>query len=258
MEGLDCLEYRAASPDFVLAVVRDGFSASQRDGEAESDFELTMDTTIAAWRDAMLDDFFSWRRFAAALNAWWRIDAPLGEWKAALTPTRTRTVRDVCELIARYARRPCFRPAIVFGRECLPAGAFLAIKSLLAQEGADVRDIAPSTPLREIARRHLGLFTGPVAWLAPGTVPYPRIVHVPHAVATWVMILSGAMLALGNFLNPWITIIGVTTLAIAFLASLIAAQCRPTTVEFPGLRTFRDLAKLLAAESTRTGASART
>ena len=84
-------------------------------------------------------------------------------------------MRDVCELIAKDSMRPAIEPLTILGKPCLPAGAFLAIRSLLHDAGADTDSIRPSTPLGDYTRHHLDVFLGPISRLAPNALPPVRM-----------------------------------------------------------------------------------
>ena len=88
-----------------------------------------------------------------------------------LEPARTRTLRELFEFVAQKAMRPSIEPVNIMGSTCFTAGAFLTIRSLLRDSGADVYSVAPSTPLDQYARRYLWVFLGSVSRLAENTIP---------------------------------------------------------------------------------------
>jgi hypothetical protein len=60
----------AATPAYVLDVIRDQHRQQcGYDPMADSDAELTFETTIAEWRDAC--DLLDWRRLGRALDREW-------------------------------------------------------------------------------------------------------------------------------------------------------------------------------------------
>ena len=128
-------------------------------------------------------------------------------------------------------------------------GVFLTVRSYLAQAGADVRDLAPSTLLAGYARRHVGVFLGPVARLAPGSLPRVRMHEPIHDAAEGALLLSVLGIIVGHF-GDWDMLAILATLAAAasYVGLWVVARCgTPARVEFEGLRTFRDMSLALAA-----------
>jgi hypothetical protein len=138
---------------------------------------------------------------------------------------------------------------MILGSRCTAGGAFLTIRSFLADAGADVSEVAPSTALHEYTRRYVGVFLGPVSQLAPGALPLVKIrTPVYHAF------IDGMLVA-------WVALVVALCAglhAMALFASLGIAICYagvwtigqwvpPKSVEFEGIRTFRDLSKAIAA-----------
>jgi hypothetical protein len=126
---------KPATPEYVLAVIRDMHRQQcQYDPEADPSSVLSFDTTVAEWRDAC--DLLGWRKLGRAYNQLWGISCSDAEWRAVLEPARQGRLADVCRLIASRAVRPLIRPSRLSGTGCVPAGAFLTIRSLLHEAGA--------------------------------------------------------------------------------------------------------------------------
>jgi hypothetical protein len=183
------------------------------------------------------------------LNREWRIDCSDAEWRAVLKPARSKRLSDVCEFIARRAIRPRVRSAGFLSAQCVAAGAFLAVRSLLVQAGEDGGAIAPSTPLAEYTRRHCDMFLGPISRLSPGSLPLVRIQSSRiGSWATWAMLPGFIGLTIGSFGDlPFFVIGGVAVLVSAWSTSwFAAAYLLPSKVDFTGLKTFRDLASAIS------------
>ena len=159
-----------ATRDYVLAVLRDEHRQQcQYDEAADPDVWLSLETTVAEWREAC--DLIPPRELGRALNQMWGIACSDSEWGDVLEPSHRRRLSGVCELIARHATRRRIRPARLLGRNCASAGAFLTIRSLLRQSGADVSELAPLTSLADytappclpIPGRRLATGSGPPA-----------------------------------------------------------------------------------------------
>lgn len=238
----------SVTPNYALALIRDSHRQQcQYDPEADPSVELTFDSTVAEWRLAC--DLVSWRELADASNAWWGFECSREEWRAALEPATERTLRDVCELLARHAKIPRPRPAMLLGSPCVSGGTFLTIRALLGEAGADAREIAPSTPLDYYARRYLHVFLGPISWLAPDALPPVKILDHPISkTALWGTLAGLILMPVGACTSLHaLTIIGVSAFAVSYAMTWIAARwLGPSRVEFGNLKTFRDLATSVA------------
>jgi hypothetical protein len=237
----------AATPEFVLAVLQDMHRQQcQHDPEADPVAVLSFETTVAEWRDAC--DLIGWRELGRAYNHLWGIACSDDDWRAVLEPSGQRRLADVCMLIAARVVRPRIRPSQLLGRTCAPAGAFLTIRSLLHEAGAPTGEITPSTPLAPYTRQFAEVFLGPISRLAPGALPPVRIrtpvydAAISGMLAGMVCLLVGACSSL-----HLITIAGVALFAWCYALTWYAARCLlPASVEFGELRTFRDLAIVVA------------
>ena len=252
MNDLDPMDTVPATPEYVLSVLREWHRrAVGYESEVDADSDLSAESTVDFWLDE--SDFSGWNDVGRWQNDVWKIRCTDEEWRAVLKPARKRTVGGVCDLIARHATRRKLRPARLLGRECLPAGAFLAVRTLLSEAGADVEDLAPSTPLAEWTRRHLNVFLWPIANLAPGALPPVRVRYPLQSVGCLATGL-GLVLAFLGLLCPMpsIATLGGFLAASAFLMIFgfsLATGGRPESVTFGELRTFRDLAVAIARAS---------
>jgi len=134
---------------------------------------------------------------------------------------------------------------------CRPAGVFLTVRSLLHQAGARAEAIAPSTPLAPYTRRYCMLFLGPISRLAPGALPLIRIRNPVYDAAIWGILAGMLCLAVGACSDLHLLVVGGgLLLVLAYALTWIAATWMlPASVEFGELRTFRDLAIVVAEGS---------
>ena len=239
-----------ATPEYVLSVIVDDHrQQSQYDPEADPDAVLTLDTTVAEWRNAC--DLVGWRGLGRALNDYWDIRCTDRQWETVLTPASQRTLRDVCSVIASHATRQVIRPVTLLGKPCDTAGAFLTVRSLLRQAGADVRPVRPSTPLAPYLRQHVEVFLGPISRLAPGALPPVEIRTPLYDRAVIGFVASLVLIILGWLVSPLCAALGAVSAGFFYALVWVAAKSRPASVEFGGVQTFRDLAMVLAAARTR-------
>lgn len=238
-----------ANGEYVLSVIQAWHRQACAVDEGDPDIDLTFETTVATWRDAA--DLYDWRRLARAMNNEWNIDRSLDEWRSVLEPAKTRTLRDVCGFIARHAMVSKIRPASLFGSQCLAAGAFLTVRSLLRDAGADVHRIAPSTLLHDYTRRYTDVFFGPITKLAPGALPDAKVKHPLYDLAIWATVLALLLLLIAAFVrSPWFMIVAAATCVVSYAATWVVAKCAlPKKVSFGELKTFGDLAKALEENS---------
>ncbi|HZZ77058.1 MAG TPA: hypothetical protein VFE62_00985 [Gemmataceae bacterium] len=240
----------AATPEYVLAVLRDAYRQEVGIDDAGASEELFFDTTVEQWCDRW--DWYSWQALAAELNRWWKIDCTEEEWRSVLEPADVMCLHDVCNLIARHARRPAIRPTRILGIVSGTAGAFLTVRSLLHEAGARAEEITPSTPLATFTRKYPQVFLGPIAQLAPGVLPRMRVC-VRVYDARLIGFTGGLLTAMiATCVGARLLIVGAIFVAIVCygLTWIAARYLLPVSVEFGALRTFRDLARVLAGSES--------
>lgn len=240
--------YVPASPDYVLSVFCDELRQySQLPEGVDGNLKLSFETTIAEWRAAL--DLLPWRELAHGMNQYWKIDCSDEQWQAVLEPEREKRLVDVCELIAQYAVRAVVQPVSIASSSCRTAGAFLAIRSILVEAGAQASEIGPSTPLAPFTRRYAQQFLGAISQLAPGTLPLVHCRLPPVYYAGLISIILGSVL-LGIGSHGGI-ILGWLMGTVLFVGGFLFTENSPRwllydSVEFGELRTFRDMAEVVA------------
>lgn len=234
------VDSRPMTPDEVLEVLR-----SWTDDDAGS--SITFDTTVREWINCLNDDWID--DPAPSLNLVFETSPAKAEWKQVLRPEKTRHLRDLCEFIAARATIPTINPVAVFGRPCLPAGAFRTLKAELARRGADVQDLGPSTVLEPFLKRNAEAFFGVFAKLAPRVLSLHRTEDRLCFRFFRAMCLIGIPTMFLGFLAEWAcwqlapfaVALGAALLLIGYLGSSITGSLRPRRAWLEGLVTFRDL-----------------
>ena len=244
-----------ATPEYILDVIRDSHRQQcGYDPEADPAADLTFDTTIDEWREAC--DLFPAGKLGEYLNYEWGLEHSDSAWREVLEPSPPRNLRDLCQFIASSANRPVIEPVTILRSACLPAGAFLAIRSILRDNGANVDGLRPSTPLGDYARRFGWVFVGPISRLAPNSLPRVRV-HVPwYNLATLILALGFLGLLIAPLACLFLSLKGGAAawmiltpfgLVVSSLACMeLVSRFPPSRVEFGSLRTFRDLATAIA------------
>lgn len=238
---------RPLTADDVLAIlVESHHHQVNYDPEAEPNVKLTFESTIAEWRDAC--DLVVWWQLGCGMNGWFKINASDEQWRDVLEPAKESTLRGVCELIVEQgAVGRMLAPVSVFGAECLPAGAFLTIRSLLREHGADVTNLSPSSELAEYARRQPEAFLQ-LAHIAPNRLPAVRISTPAYNFCALMLIGSSILACIDMCLGPGIwALIGGLGILFSHAGAWVFSHFPPRRVWFGDLRTFRDLCRVVAA-----------
>lgn len=240
-----------ATPEYVLELFRELFS--EWDEPLES---LSFNTTVSEFATEWNDTILFWWELARPLNEFTGLNLPIEEWKSILSPMRQRTLRGVCEFVAsRMRTRQTIRPWHHIGGDCLPAGAFLTARSILARYGANAREITPSTSLEPYFQRYDFGWLWELCRLAPGCLPPLTVDRWDPTCGYFIgLAIGGGLMLLGSILGK----VGSQFFAFGFLflfftafVSLVTQQLSHKRVELGDLHTFRDLAYALAGQQPR-------
>ena len=107
-------------------------------------------------RDALIGDCFwvdFWRDFAAYVKDIFELKMPVARLKPFIHPADERTIGSLVTFLSEHATRATLEPANLLGKPCRPAGAFYALRDLLAEKGSPQADgLTPSTKLDSLSR----------------------------------------------------------------------------------------------------------
>jgi hypothetical protein len=137
--------YELMTAEDVLRVFKAEHHVSKQFCEADPDAEICYEMTVRQWRDAL--DLIPASELGIAYNKRFQMDVPETEWNKALFPEKKKTLRGVCGLIASCAKKIKLQPVTILGKPCLPAGLFLLIQKKNGENGGDISDLKPSTPI---------------------------------------------------------------------------------------------------------------
>jgi hypothetical protein len=153
----------------------------------------------------------------------------------------TRTVRELCADLAARIEVPVSEPVTILGRSCETAGMFLMMKDVLANHGADVSNLAPSSPIEEIARTH-PLILNRIRLSHVGRLPTPYFDSPALRIGCLVSLATSLGFILsGLLMSGWQK--GLLLGVIPFAAFILLTYCgfgSQRIVRFPGIVTFRD------------------
>lgn len=234
-----------ATPDYVLEVIRDSYRQQlQLDQEAEPGIELGFNSTVSEWRAAC--DLLPWKPLGRALSLQWQFDATSSEWKAVLEPSCKMKLVDVCGFIAARAVRHEILPSRLLGTLCYSGGAFLAVRKMLMESGANVNALRPSASIAPYLNRYPNTFLDPVSRLAPNRLPLIKV-RAPVQAGLRMLFLAGliATSAFGCFDQFLMASVSMIIAALSAVSLHIAPTAQ---YEFPGIVTFRDLVGHLLGE----------
>jgi hypothetical protein len=186
--------------------------------------------------------------------------------------TPVTTVGELCERIAQGVSIPVIVPVRVLGQPCLAAGAFLTVQRLLADDGADVSAVGPSTPLTDHLLRRSLKFDATLRLLAADRLLPPlrrknlRLsgLRCVMALSLWVSVLSffvvgSALLRAGWPGSDIAAAVSGVFLVIGLVAMALtrwADRRENWSVEFGGLYDFRDLVDTTLGRPLRRRATA--
>ena len=221
---------------------------------ADKAASITFESTIEQWASAcdMVDgDLIKWRKLGHGLNEHFRTDITDEEWKEVLAPMKIKTLDGVCKLIASRAMAPCAEPLVILGRPCRTTGVFILIRDILANAGADVSEIKPSTPLGPYMTRWHRVFMTEVTKIAPGTLPPFKINNPLYDLCIWGLLPSVIILMVSiGTQSPYIGIVGLLLFTVSYWGTWVTAP-HPTSIELGHLNTFRDLCQAIAAQDEK-------
>ncbi|HEV2292924.1 MAG TPA: hypothetical protein VGR35_03660 [Tepidisphaeraceae bacterium] len=192
-----------------------------------------------------------WADAGNGLNELFGTSIAREQWRAAFKPARSRTIGAICDLIAQHAKVPVIEPVIVFGDRSLAAGAFLVVRRIFADAGADVSNFRPSSPLTPYLRDKCGNVLPHLMRVAPGRIPTPAVDAPVHDAFTWGLFVSCGILVLGKWLRvpPMAMMMaGVSTILFCIMLWACNRAVKPRDIRLGDARTFRDLARMITGE----------
>lgn len=156
---------------------------SPLDPEADPYAELTINSTVAEWRDA--NDLLPWRPLSKFLNEEFNIAATIDEWEDVLTPPNKRTLNDVCSFISKKYSTDEIKPIKLLGQECLSAAIFLTLKKNLKRRGVNVDDLKPSSNVEPYIDKYFSQMVEQATILAKGEKVFDSFKAIRRKSGFW-------------------------------------------------------------------------
>lgn len=130
--------------------------------------DFNYESSIFDWRDAC--DLIEPKKLAKVYHKSFKLNRPISEFENILTDENNRTVSDFCEYIAKHAERQKIETIRLLGQNCQTASIFRTLKQNLSNNGADTRNIKPSSEINPFFMKYGGLLVDEVNKIAPGTI----------------------------------------------------------------------------------------
>lgn len=176
------------------------------------------------------------------------------------------TYGDIADFIARQLPSVSFEAAVIFGKSCRPAGAFLGMEEIVRNIAPEMEKFAPSTPIRSrLNGLSLRRYCQALHWQTAGAVPIPCNPLMIKSGWRQVSDISAFLIGVASYFvyflmtfplipknSEWAGwIIGISMIAFFLWVTFVYFAGHILVLRFsnplpPGIKTFRDLAKLIA------------
>lgn len=234
------------------------------DGEVESE-------QGSAWvldSDQSLEEMFVWlddeaekaEEFKGLLDFVFNSKLPMtSQLEAMLNSPERYTIGELCQYLVRDVSTPAVEPARILGNESYEATIFRILRRRLAEMGADVAGVKPSTRLEPFLQQHgerLWLFA---SRLAPGALA-ERVKPVSYvvaraleriAVALWVAgvvcIIAWGFNSFFGFVPLVVGVLGLAAIPLAMILTWLSSKTPARSYRWGEMKTFGDVCAALAS-----------
>jgi hypothetical protein len=239
----DMIEYRNLTADEIFFIFKEEHRlCSPLDPEADPSFDLQPTSTVDEWREAR--DLLTWDELAKIYNEEYGIEIPLETWKTVFEPGDERTLKDVCELMAKHAQIEVIKPIKTLGQLCLSSAIFKSIKKNLDLRGIDTSNISPSSRIEPVLKKNFGGFLGHINMNFTGVIPEINERRTTLGKLSGYFGLTLILSLFGSIFWDKLLIIAALTLLPAIILGYLSIRQFRTQDEMltiPGIVTFRDL-----------------
>lgn len=174
---METISQQLTPTDILNILIEQHRISSKLDFEADPDAILTFDSTINYWRNA--GDLLPWKPLSEFLNESFGISITETKWEETLTPSRKRTLREVCKLIAENCEYQDIKPIKILGNECLSASVFLTLKKYLKHRNVDVSHIKPSSLIAPYLEKYYSEMLEQIGIISKGSKIFEEFDYKP-------------------------------------------------------------------------------
>ncbi len=174
---MEILSQQLTPTDILNILIEQHRISSKLDFEADPDAILTFDSTINYWRNA--GDLLPWKPLSEFLNECFGISITETKWEETLTPSRKRTLREVCKLIAENCKYQDIKPIKILGNECLSASVFLTLKKYLKRRNVDVSNMKPSSLIAPYLEKYYSEMLEQIGIISKGSKIFEEFDYKP-------------------------------------------------------------------------------
>ena len=247
------LKTRKLTPDEVLAEFRLFCREYALVPKHDVDRRISHDTTVRELNElTSWDDLIHWTAVVVSLD----VEVP-NEWGMQWAPDDL--LSDICLDLCERALVPVIEPITLLGRKCNTAAAFLTLKRMLADGGADVSELAPSSGIGSYVRQHPRPFQR-FRLAFPGSSPIVQRLNTLQALGC-LLVVGTALFWLTGCLCGWKDQAVLVTFPVMMVGGLLMILGRVyhrrfghTFIEGLGRRpTFRDYIYALHGRHRRAG-----
>jgi hypothetical protein len=204
----------------------------------------------ALWQYGLLIDDHD-DEFITLLNELFGVKYSCKAWSKILSQADKVQFGDVAHFIAQRTTRPMICSLQLGPFSSRAAGAFIAIREFLREQGADADQIAPSTPFEPYAITYHQTLPFFLSKLAPGTLPRRNSqLSRLDQIWLWVFLIGGFGIFatwMGSFILGQLRWEMILFFCICLFACMMINGI-PGRVYYEGIHTFRDLAFALTQE----------
>ncbi len=238
--------------DTVLSILRNDHALRcHYDPEADPDMTLTSDSVVEDWRWAC--DLVKWKPLGRAMNEIYHLNYSDDEWFKALEPSDEKTLKDVCELMAKTAMRPSIKPLKIAGVNSIEAGVFIALRTALKDKGINIDKLRPSTPINPDSFDILYAF----CLIAPEKLPeidyeshpfWGKVFTTFFCLIPLSLLLSIPCAIFDTFFDTFMVPYLLLPAAFGAIMSFLLSKLTPYKIYTGELKTVGDLCRVVAAD----------
>jgi len=232
----------------VFEILESSARSNQQFGFSDYDPDVfNYDYPVSYWIDDC--DLLEWDELSKYYAGYFEFDYREEEWKAVMTPTREKTLEDVCSYIAKKATKTEIKPIKLFGNKCKEAAIFRHLKSKI---NGDSKNLKPSSLLSEYLENNYGEIMGEIFRLSPSlnlTLDYKQDDRIKNIGCDFLFFGTLALLVFHFATINYFTILCLVVLITGYGFTSKSPRKAPKKTEIVEAKSFRDLVYLIQEKS---------